>query len=131
MFDKNGNLRIVQTYYPNDSFDTEYIFSEDNTVCGVTFDSSEQITALSIEEYVHDRLVSYLWCACCSVSGIYWMIYEVYDYEINGCLETEIYDMNISEKKFCSHKKCRFQLDKDNKILRKSAEILEDVQIFL
>ena len=83
IFDTSDHLRISETYFPDESVGTEYIFYEENIVWGFEYENGH-LSQLSIEEYNDDRLESYLLIKC--FSNATEMDYECYSWNTPASL---------------------------------------------
>lgn len=95
LFKENNKLYLVKTFYPNGTIETEHIFYKQNVCYGFIYNSAGQITSLSVEEYLDNRLCNYLWAACCycEADGYRFIrtINEKFRYLATKQLETDTY----------------------------------------
>ena len=117
MFDKSGKVYLVETFYPNDAVQTEYILHEDNMVYGFVYDRNGKLEQLSIEEYEQGSLVQYTW-AYRSLGEIKPAVHERFCYIGNKKIQTDIIIFHdtfdgISARQWEN----QYTLDADNKII--------------
>lgn len=121
LFDASGHLRIAETYYPDGSTKKEFLFYEKDTVYGVVFDNNGGLSEVSIAEYEGKQIKSYLWASClCQRSKndhlILSVLYEVYDYSVDGILTTDFYNIPGTQIELAQHQQYLFHLDKSGKV---------------
>lgn len=121
LFDAEGTLRAVETFYINGSIQTEYLFYEEAFVFGVSYDDEGHISEISIEQYEESQIKEYLW-ACCyynyseNTHLISHMVYETYHYDNKGYLDVEFYDMLGFRHDLYQYNRYRFHLDENGKV---------------
>ena len=115
IFDTDNRLRISETYFPNNSVGTEYIFYEENIVWGVEY-TDGHLYHLSVEEYDNGCLCGYLLILCDS-TGVIEMNYECYDYSTHGYLDVSHYRFLESYPHLNRCRSYRFRIAEDGSLI--------------
>lgn len=128
MFDKEGKLYLVETFFPNDSTQTEYVVHGENMVHGFVYDQNGVITQISIEEYERGRLCNYVWAMCrCDKEAdceFNWVINETFRYLSCRRLETDMCDFQESiDGIHLARRKAVFNLDDNGRVILSSREL--------
>ena len=133
LFDTSNKLYLADTFFPNGTQKTEYIFHEQGATYGVIWGeifNKLDIRELNIEEYLDGKLSCYMWAETIPGSSghnISCVYFETFIYHSNDYVETDFYIMQAPEirtKKhynvFVTHFKTGFTLDSSNMILPQS-----------
>lgn len=121
IFDTSGRLRIAETFCSDGSTKKEFIFYENDTVYGVVFDNNGGLSEVSIEEYRNKQIKTYLWASCLFRHSkndhlLLSVLYEVYDYSVDGILITDFYNIPGTQIELAQHQQYCFHLDKEGKV---------------
>lgn len=127
LFDAENKLRLAETFYPNGSVKSEYIFHENNVIYGIVYPSIGRSGEISIEQYEEGQIISYLWAlwrespndGSLIVSRV---TYETYCYDDDRYIVAEWYDIagNLGV-----YHKYRLSLSEEGAIIPRSVEVLK------
>ena len=128
LFDTENKLRIAETFYPNCSPKVEYLFYEENTILGFTYNRLGGLQEISVEQHSNGRISSYLWATGMpfyqNQNNISRLIYELYSYRNNASLETNFYNMDMALSRdrssysyIVTHYTYHFDLDKNGRVV--------------
>ena len=97
LFDKDGRLRYVETYYSNGSVKPEHIYYANNVTYGIVYPTTQRNGEILISEFNDAYIYSYIWAywELCDGKCIFKEIdLELYNYGEDGFLTVDWYNMD-------------------------------------
>lgn len=116
VYDIDDRLIYIDNYIDGKMVSSEYILYRDGDIYGITIGTSGILICISKEHYTNKRLESYL-CAFYSREsqnfGCHHMDYEKYDYDEQGLLDWDYYQIyygweKVAPSGFVKHTRYRF-----------------------